>query len=70
MFLVASYETSTLALTLSIYSLATNPGSMNRLQEEIDATFPNVVRLQPESHSHLNCAANSENVTFPGAGHV
>lgn len=55
MFLTAGYETSTLALTLSIYSLATNPGCMNRLQEEIDATFPNAVRLQPESHSHLNC---------------
>lgn len=50
MLLTAGYETSTLALTLSIYSLATNPGSMNRLQEEIDATFPDAVRefLSPE----------------------
>lgn len=58
MFLSAGYETSTLALTLSIYSLATTPGSMTRLQEEVDATFPDAVRLQPESHSHLNWAAH------------
>lgn len=57
MFLTAGYETSTLALTLSVYSLATNPGCMKRLQEEIDATFPNAVRRRrPESLSPELCS--------------
>lgn len=49
MLLAGSYETSTLTLTHSVYNLATNPGAMNRLLEEIDSTFPDKVSVP----SHL-----------------
>lgn len=59
MLLAGSYETSTLTLTLSVYNLARNPGTVNRLLEEIDSTFPDKVSVP----SHVSCAAKSENVT-------
>ncbi|XP_070684068.1 cytochrome P450 3A30-like [Pempheris klunzingeri] len=40
-FLFAGYETSSSSLVFLAYNLATNQDVMKRLQEEIDATFPN-----------------------------
>lgn len=45
-FLTASQEAITLILMLSAYSLARNPECLTRLQQEIDSTFPDEVRLQ------------------------
>ncbi|XP_045904172.1 cytochrome P450 3A40-like [Micropterus dolomieu] len=40
-FLFAGYETTSSSLTFLAYNLARNPHVMKRLQEEVDATFPN-----------------------------
>lgn len=40
-FLFAGYETSSSSLTFLAYNLATTTRAMRKLQEEIDATFPN-----------------------------
>lgn len=42
-FLFAGYETTSSSLTFLAYNLARNPHVMKRLQEEVDATFPNKV---------------------------
>lgn len=44
-FLFAGYETSSSTLSFLAYNLATNLNIMKRLQEEVDSTFPNKVRL-------------------------
>lgn len=69
-FLAGGYETSTITLMLCAYNLATHPDSMKQLQEEIDATFPDGVRLQPVSHSPLNHAPKGKCEWFSGSGHV
>ena len=43
-FLFAGYETTSSSLCFVAYNLALNPHIMKRLQEEIDATFPEKVR--------------------------
>ncbi|XP_076585155.1 cytochrome P450 3A27-like [Chaetodon auriga] len=49
MILFAGSETSTITLSLLAYNLARNPEIMTRLQEEIDATFPNKGPVQYEA---------------------
>ncbi|XP_034544191.1 cytochrome P450 3A27-like isoform X2 [Notolabrus celidotus] len=44
----AGYETSALTLVFLAYNLARNPEAMKRLQEEIDATFPDKGPVQYE----------------------
>lgn len=51
--LTASHEAITLILMMCAYCLARNPESMTHLQEEIDSTFPDQVRLQPVSRSQV-----------------
>ena len=51
-FIFAGYETSSSSLTFLAYNLATNPEIMTKLQEEVDATFPNKVCLTWKDLNH------------------
>lgn len=46
--LAGGHEAVTLVLTLCAYSLATHPQSLRLLQQEVDSTFPDQVRTQPQ----------------------
>ncbi|KAM4750140.1 cytochrome P450 3A30 [Anableps anableps] len=67
-FIFAGFETSSSSLTFLAYNLATNPEVMTKLQEEIDATFPNKapVQYQPLMEmEYLDSVINESLRLFP-----
>ncbi|KAL1005397.1 hypothetical protein UPYG_G00058570 [Umbra pygmaea] len=48
-FIFAGYKTSSSTMSFLSYNLATNPDVMTKLQEEIDAVFPNKAPIQYEA---------------------
>ncbi|XP_067115178.1 cytochrome P450 3A40-like [Osmerus mordax] len=48
-FIFAGYETTSSSLTFLAYNLATHPEVQARLQDELDATFPNQAEVQYEA---------------------
>ncbi|KAM8880509.1 LOW QUALITY PROTEIN: cytochrome P450 3A19-like, partial [Spinachia spinachia] len=70
MFMVAGYETT---LAFLAYNLARNPEVMKRLQEEIDATFPNKGAVRHEEllqMEHLDGVVNESRRLYPPAGRL
>uniref|UniRef100_A0A3B4B7N2 unspecific monooxygenase n=1 Tax=Periophthalmus magnuspinnatus TaxID=409849 RepID=A0A3B4B7N2_9GOBI len=68
MFVVGGYDTSASALTFLAYNLAQNPHIMSRLQEEIDATFPNNAPVEYEAlmqMEYLDCVFNENLRLYP-----
>uniref|UniRef100_A0A669EQH8 unspecific monooxygenase n=1 Tax=Oreochromis niloticus TaxID=8128 RepID=A0A669EQH8_ORENI len=72
-FLFAGYETTSSSLTFLSYNLATNPRVMKKLQEEVDATFPNKAPIQYQElmqMEYLDCVINESLRLFPIASRV
>uniref|UniRef100_A0A8C6LD53 unspecific monooxygenase n=1 Tax=Nothobranchius furzeri TaxID=105023 RepID=A0A8C6LD53_NOTFU len=67
-FIFAGYETSSSSLTFLAHSLATNPEVMKKLQEEIDATFPNKAPIEYQAlmeMEYLDCVINESLRIYP-----
>ncbi|MEQ2229172.1 hypothetical protein ILYODFUR_016232 [Ilyodon furcidens] len=72
-FIFAGFETSSSSLTFLAYNLATNPEVMKKLQEEIDATFPNKAPVQYQSlmeMEYLDSVINESLRLFPIASRL
>ncbi|XP_047222228.1 cytochrome P450 3A30 [Girardinichthys multiradiatus] len=72
-FIFAGFETSSSSLTFLAYNLATNPEVMKKLQEEIDATFPNKAPVQYQSlmeMEYLDSVVNESLRLFPIASRL
>ncbi|MED6294263.1 hypothetical protein CHARACLAT_019359 [Characodon lateralis] len=72
-FIFAGFETSSSSLTFLAYNLATNPEVMKKLQEEIDATFPNKAPVQYQSlmeMEYLDSVVNESLRLFPIAARL
>ncbi|KAL3996729.1 nuclear GTP-binding protein [Sarotherodon galilaeus] len=72
-FLFAGYETTSSSLTFLSYNLATNPQVMKKLQEEVDATFPNKAPIQYQElmqMEYLDCVINESLRFFPIASRL
>ncbi|XP_062420197.1 cytochrome P450 3A30-like isoform X2 [Pungitius pungitius] len=73
MFMVAGYETSATTLAFLAYNLARNPKVMKRLQEEIDATFPEKGAVRYEElvqMEYLDSVVNESLRLYPPAGRL
>nr|XP_057928510.1 cytochrome P450 3A40-like isoform X2 [Doryrhamphus excisus] len=67
-FIFAGYETSSSTLGFLAYNLATNPHVMKRLQEEVDATFPNKAEVQYQElmqMDYLDCIISESLRLYP-----
>lgn len=72
-FLAAGYETTSSSLTFLSYNLATNSQVMKKLQEEVDATFPNKAPIQYQElmqMEYLDCVINESLRLFPIASRL
>ncbi|XP_030585388.1 cytochrome P450 3A30-like [Archocentrus centrarchus] len=72
-FLFAGYETTSSSLTFLSYNLATNPQVMKKLQEEVDATFPNNAPVQYQAlmqMEYLDCVVNESLRLYPIASRL
>ncbi|KAI5929205.1 Cytochrome P450 3A4 [Manis javanica] len=72
-FIFAGYETTSSALSFLMYLLATHPDVQQKLQEEIDATFPN--KMLPSYDAlvqmeYLDMVVNESLRLFPVAGRL
>ncbi|XP_059752927.1 cytochrome P450 3A24-like isoform X1 [Balaenoptera ricei] len=72
-FIFAGYETTSNSLSFIIYELATHPDVQQKLQEEIDATFPNKAPPTYEAlvqMEYLDMVLNETLRIFPIAGRL
>ncbi|XP_068178052.1 cytochrome P450 3A40-like isoform X2 [Antennarius striatus] len=72
-FLFAGYETTSSSLCFLAYNLALNPHIMERLQEEIDSTFPNKGPVEYQAlmqMDYLDCVINESLRLYPVASRV
>ncbi|KAF5879975.1 cytochrome P450 3A30-like, partial [Clarias magur] len=69
-FIFAGYETTSRTLSFLFYNLASNPETLKKLQEEIDATFPNQAAADYDTlmnMDYLDAALNESLRLFPAA---
>ncbi|XP_054445811.1 cytochrome P450 3A12-like [Pteronotus mesoamericanus] len=72
-FIFAGYETTSTSLSFLMYLLATHPDVQQKLQEEIDATFPNKAPPTYEAlvqMEYLDMVLNESLRLFPVAGRI
>ncbi|XP_030619431.1 cytochrome P450 3A24-like [Delphinapterus leucas] len=72
-FIFAGYETTSSCLSFVIYELATHPDIQQKLQEEVDATFPNNAPPTYEAlvqMEYLDMVLNETLRIFPIAGRI
>uniref|UniRef100_A0A8C6AJJ8 unspecific monooxygenase n=1 Tax=Monodon monoceros TaxID=40151 RepID=A0A8C6AJJ8_MONMO len=72
-FIFAGYETTSSCLSFAIYELATHPDVQQKLQEEVDATFPNNAPPTYEAlvqMEYLDMVLNETLRIFPIAGRI
>ncbi|XP_053332465.1 cytochrome P450 3A30-like [Clarias gariepinus] len=69
-FIFAGYETSSSTMSFLFYNLASNPETLKKLQEEIDATFPNEAEVDYDTlmnMDYLDAALNESLRLYPVA---
>uniref|UniRef100_A0A8C9C411 unspecific monooxygenase n=1 Tax=Phocoena sinus TaxID=42100 RepID=A0A8C9C411_PHOSS len=72
-FIFAGYETTSSCLSFILYELATRPDVQQKLQEEVDATFPNKAPPTYEAlvqMEYLDMVLNESLRIFPIAGRI
>ncbi|XP_043945555.1 cytochrome P450 3A9-like [Protopterus annectens] len=73
LFILAGYETTSTALTYVAYNLATNPDAQQKLQQEIDETFPNKASVTYDAlmqMEYLDMVINESMRLYPNAGRI
>ncbi|XP_034506439.1 cytochrome P450 3A12-like [Ailuropoda melanoleuca] len=72
-FIFAGYETTSTSLSFLVYELATHPDVQQKLQEEIDATFPNKALPTYDALAqmeYLDMVLNESLRLYPAAGRL